>query len=259
MTQEGIHSDRSHEFTIHTPEGVTFSLPLAGPTSRLLAWMIDFFCISAFVKVVGMFMPLLGVVSADFSRAVSILFFFAMNIGYAIVFEYYWNGQTLGKRALAVRVMDNRGFRLRPSQIVIRNLLRAVDSLPMFYLLGGIVCLVSRHAQRLGDLAANTIVVKQVKVSEPDVDQVFEQNRYNSLRDYPHLVARLRQRVGPREARLAFEALLRRDALSPESRVALFNTMARHFREKVKFPSAAVEGISDEQYVRGVLDVLFRR
>jgi hypothetical protein len=82
--------------------------------------------------------------------------------------------------------------------------------------------------------------------------------KYNSLRDYPHLEARLRQRVSPREAGLALQALLRRNQLDSQARLDLFEQMAAHFRSLVLFPAEACEGITAEQYVRNVVDVLFR-
>jgi hypothetical protein len=204
-------------------------------------------------------MNILGFIGLDISRTLSIILFFAINIGYAIMLEWYWNGQTLGKRVVGLRVMDIRGLRLRFGQIAIRNLLRAVDSLPLCYLLGGLISLLSRHGQRLGDLAGNTIVVKTAKLAEPQLDLVLDQNRYNSLRAHPHLAARLRQRVGAKEADLALQALVRRDELDPDARVTLFRSMADHFRRKVAYPQEAVSAISDEQYVRDVVDLLFKR
>lgn len=249
----------SHELTIRTPEGVAFSLPLAGPFSRFLAWLLDVACAYMIAKISGIIVNLLGFISTDISQALSIIIFFAINIGYAILLEWYWNGQTLGKRVVGLRVMDIRGLRLRFGQIAIRNLLRAVDSLPLFYLLGGLISLLSRHGQRLGDLAGNTIVVRTAKLAEPQLDLVLDQNRYNSLRAHPHLAARLRQRVGAKEADLALQALVRRDELDPDARVTLFRSMADHFKRKVAFPQEAVSAISDEQYVRDVVDLLFKR
>jgi hypothetical protein len=78
------------------------------------------------------------------------------------------------------------------------------------------------------------------------------------LRDYPHLEARLRQRVSPPEAGLALQALLRRDQLDLKARLDLFEEMASHFRALVVFPPEACEGITAEQYIRNVVDVLFR-
>lgn len=248
-----------HELIIRTPEGVAFSLPLAGPFSRFLAWLLDVACVYVIAKIAGTMVNLLGFISTDISQALSIIIFFAINIGYAIMLEWYWNGQTLGKRVVGLRVMDIRGLRLRFGQIAIRNLLRAVDSLPLFYLLGGLISLFSRNGQRLGDLAGNTIVVRTAKLAEPQLDLVLDQNRYNSLRAYPHLAARLRQRVGAKEADLALQALFRRDELDPDERVTLFLSMADHFKRKVAFPLEAVSAISDEQYVRDVVDLLFKK
>jgi uncharacterized RDD family membrane protein YckC len=202
---------------------------------------------------------LLVLISNDLSQAFGILLFFVLNIGYTICLEWFWNGQTAGKRVFGLRVMDIRGLRIHPSQIVIRNLLRAVDSLPLFYLLGGTVCLAGRHMQRLGDLAANTIVVKSAPAVAPRIDQVLDRTHYNSLRFHPHLVARLRQHVLPKEADAALQAMLRRDELNLAARVELFHDMAVNFKHKVRFPEDALEGISDEQYVKDVVDVLYRR
>jgi uncharacterized RDD family membrane protein YckC len=247
-----------HQLTIHTPEGVTFHLPLAGPVSRCLAWMVDAFCLLAVFQLSRIFIQLLGLISTDISSAFATLLFFVVRTGYAIFLEWFWQGQTIGKRMLGLRVLDAHGLRLQPSQIIIRNLLRAVDSLPLFYLVGGIICLVTQHGQRLGDLAANTIVIKSVSVVPPDLNVLLEQNRYNSLKNYPHIVARLRQHVTPEEAGIALQALMRRDLLQPDARVILFNEIATHFKAKVRFPLEAVESVSNEQYVRNVVDVLFK-
>jgi hypothetical protein len=163
----------------------------------------------------------------------------------------------VGKRLFHLRVMDAQGLHLQFSQVALRNLLRFVDSLPAFYLVGGVVSLLNSRGQRLGDLVANTIVVRHLKLPEPDVDQLMA-GKYNSLRDYPHLEARLRQRVSAHEAALALQALLRRDQLDAQARVDLFEHLASHFRSVVVFPPEACEGITAEQYVRNVVDVLFR-
>jgi hypothetical protein len=154
--------------------------------------------------------------------------------------------------------MDEGGLRLQFSQILIRNLLRFVDMLPGFYLVGGLACFFSKRSQRLGDFAANTIVVRNPKIEEPNLDQLAL-GKFNSLRRYPHLEARLRQRVSPDEARLALQSLLRRDEFEPSARVELFAELAAHFRALVVFPQEAVETIADEQYIRNVVDVLFRK
>jgi len=248
--------EKTNTLLIKTPEGIIFSILLAGPVTRFLAWTVDLAVIFVASSVVGAMLGIFGIVSIDFAHALSILSYFLISIGYGILAEWYWRGQTIGKRLLRLRVMDVHGLRLQFSQIMIRNLMRFVDSLPAFYALGGVSCLLSRHAQRLGDFAANTIVVRTPQIAHPDLKQLVS-GKYNSLRDYPHLVARLRQKVTPQEAGIALQSLLRRDSLSPRARVELFEQIASHFRSIVEFPDEATYGITDEQYVRNIVDLLF--
>jgi uncharacterized RDD family membrane protein YckC len=248
---------RTNTLLIRTPEGIVFSQMLAGPLSRFLAWLIDLLCILAMTSLVGTVLGVIGLISADMAYAIAILVQFAIMLGYGIYYEWSWRGQTLGKRMMRLRVVDAQGLRLKFSQVVIRNLLRFIDMIPFFYLVGGLACVISRRAQRLGDVAANTIVIRIPKLSEPNLEQIMA-GKFNSLRAYPHLEARLRQRVSAPEAALALQALVRRDLLEPQARVELFGELAAHFRHKVQFPAEAVEGITDEQYVRNVVDSLYR-
>jgi hypothetical protein len=109
----------------------------------------------------------------------------------------------------------------------------------------------------LGDIAANTIVIRSPRLAEPDLDQLLA-GKFNSLRQYPHLTARLRQQVLPAEGAVALQALLRRDEFDPLARVELFAHLANHFRAKVEFPPEATDGITDEQHLRNVVDILYR-
>ena len=168
-----MRTEKTNILTIKTPEGIAFSLQLAGPITRFLAWSIDVMAISVVVSVLQIFLVFIGILSMDLAYAIAILMYFAVTIGYRIFFEWYWQGQTLGKKLLRLRVMDEQGLRLQFSQVVIRNLMRAVDSLPGLYLIGGLICLFSKRAQRLGDFVANTIVVRNPRILEPDMGQLF--------------------------------------------------------------------------------------
>jgi len=242
---------------IKTPEGVVFSIHLAGPITRFMAWVVDQATISIIGTVVLIFLGFLGFLSIDFAFAISILAYFVISIGYGILLEWLWRGQTLGKRLLRLRVMDVKGLHLQFSQIVIRNLLRFVDTLPVYYMVGGLVCLFSKRAQRFGDFVANTVVVWNSKIAEPDLDQILR-GKFNSFTAYPHLEGRLRQRTHPKEASIALQALIRRDELDPDARISLFQEMAEYFKNIVSFPPEVMDGISDEQYLRNIVDTLYR-
>ena len=241
---------------IQTPEGVTCALTLAGPISRFLAWIVDGACLLAAVAILSQVARLLSLLSGDIGAATAIISVFVFSTGYAIAFEWFWHGQTIGKRLLGLRVMDESGLRLQFSQVVIRNLLRLVDRLPLMYFLGGIACVLTAKHQRLGDIAAGTVVVRDPQIGEPRANTILA-GKFNSFREFPHLEARLRQKVGPEEAAKALQAVLRRDELDGEARIALFRDIADFFRQVVPFPEDAILGIPDEQYVRNVLDSVY--
>ncbi len=250
--------DRINRLAIKTPEGIEFSLRLAGPVTRFLAWAVDLATVVAIISILNVVLGILGLISRDLAMAANMIAFFVVSIGYGILTEWYWQGQTLGKKLLRLRVMDEQGLRLQISQIVIRNLLRFIDSLPALYLVGGLVCLFNKRAQRLGDFAANTIVVWTPRVSEPDINQLLE-GKYNSFRQYPHLEARLRQHITPAEAQVAVQSIVRRDDLDAQARIELFRELTAYFKTIVSFPQEATDGISDEQYVRNVVEAVFRQ
>lgn len=248
---------RTSSLVIETPEGISFTLLLASPVTRFLAWLIDFLAILALNMLVQNALQIAGLLGEDVAQAVGILGYFAISTGYGIALEWRFRGQTLGKRVLGLRVMDAQGLRLDFSQIVIRNLLRAVDLLPAFYLVGGAVSVFTRNAQRLGDLAANTIVVRSPKIEQPDLDRLLG-GKFNSLVEYQHLAARLRQRASPELAGIALGALLRREEFDPHARVELFDELAGYLQAVVEFPAESVENITSEQYVRNAVEILYR-
>ncbi len=248
---------RANRLTIRTAEGISFSLWLAGPTTRFLAWAIDLACIIVFFLAMSAALGLAGLVFPDWAPAALGAGAFITLTGYAMTLEWFWRGQTLGKRILRLRVVDEQGLKLQFSQVALRNFMRIVDALPMFYFLGGPFCFFNTRRQRLGDLAANTVVVHVPKLQQPDLGQLSG-DKFNSFREYPHLAARVRQLVTPEEADLALNAILRREDLDADARVKVFDAFAEHFRGKAAFPEEATLGLSDEQYVRNVVDLVFQ-
>ena len=243
---------------IRTPEGVEFSLPLATPLSRALAWWIDVLAIGGISIALNLILGLFKIVAPDWSTGLQAMLFLAVTLGYGSTFEWLWRGQTPGKKALGIRVVDERGLPLRFGQVVIRNVVRFIDSLPFFYGVGGAAVLFTRHCQRLGDLAGGTVVMRAPKIRPPNLQSLLT-GQYNSFRDHPIVENRLRQKSPPAAAHLALSALLRRDELEPMHRLTVFRALADHFRALAPFPAETTASLTDEQYLRNVVDTLFRK
>jgi uncharacterized RDD family membrane protein YckC len=144
--------------TITTPEGVTISLALAGLASRFIAAMIDHLIQLALIaSAVGLS---LAIASGAAAVTVAALISFAVTFGYDVLFETLASGRTPGKRFTTLRVVTVAGGPVTFRVSAVRNLLRAVDFLPAAYVVGATAVLVSGRNQRLGDLAAGTLVIR---------------------------------------------------------------------------------------------------
>lgn len=241
---------------IQTADYVSFSIPLAGPMVRFLAWIIDVGALIATMMFINPIIAMLGVISEDIAFGFYIAFNFAIVFLYGILLEWFWRGQTIGKRLMSLRVVDEQGLNLKLEQVIIRNLLRLVDRLPLMYMVGGVCMLLNGRNQRLGDIAAGTVVAYMPKIDIPNTIEVTD-HKYNSFRKHPHLEARLRKNTPPDVAALALDSIVRRDDFDDESRVVLFRELASYFRESVDFPDEDTLGISDEQYVRNIIDSIY--
>ena len=144
---------------IETPEGVELDLRVAGPASRFLAWLVDLLIKFAVLMVASTVLPFLG----SFGIGVFLVAYFALLWFYNVLFEIYHHGATPGKRSLHIRVVNRNGTPVDWSGSVIRNLVRFIDALPfVFYGFGLVAMLLNRDFQRLGDMAAGTLVVHDV-------------------------------------------------------------------------------------------------
>jgi len=242
--------------SIATPEGVVFSYQLATPVSRCLAWIVDAVAIGGITYFVSRVVRVAGFLSPDVVTFLGVVFYFVISVGYGIVLEWRWRGQTIGKRLFGLRVIDVHGLRLQFPQIAIRNLLRPIDSLPLLYLVGGVTALCTRLGQRLGDLAANTVVAHERYWEAPNLDPIAPA-KYNSLLAYPRLAGRLRSLASAEAVGFALRAVAQRDSYDSSARLELFADLADYFRSLARFPEAATEGLSDEQFVGAVLRVIY--
>ncbi len=140
---------------VPTPEGIELSLRLAGPTARALAWLIDLVVRLAALAVLGMLLGILG----KFGAGLMLIIWFALEWFYPVAFEVWAAGATPGKRSLGLTVLHDDGTPVRLPASITRNLLRAVDFMPVLYGFGLVSMLLSRDFKRLGDIAAGTVVV----------------------------------------------------------------------------------------------------
>jgi uncharacterized RDD family membrane protein YckC len=140
---------------VATPEGIELTLRLAGPVPRAIAWAIDLAIRAALLFAVSMLAAALG----KAGMGVILLTAFFVEWLLPAWFEAVWNGQTPGKRAMGIAVLNDDGTPLRWPGALTRNLLRAVDFLPLLYGVGLVTMLANRDFKRLGDLAAGTVVV----------------------------------------------------------------------------------------------------
>ena len=145
--------------TIATPEGVAIEIVLAGLGSRFLARLLDS-VIQLFIIIA--LLIALGVTGAPSGVGLAAFFIglFLVVFAYDVVFETINHGRTVGKMAAGIRVAGLRGEPVRFVTSSIRNIARIVDFLPVFYLVGTISIVATQHDQRLGDLAAGTVVVR---------------------------------------------------------------------------------------------------
>ncbi len=140
---------------IETPEGVELELTCAGIYARSIAWLVDGL-IQLLVVVIFLFLlPRMG----DFGQGLLFILLFLLHWLYPVFFEIYMQGQTPGKRLMNIQVLLIDGSMINWGASLLRNLLRTVDFLPFLYVLGLLTMLMSKDFRRLGDLAANTIVV----------------------------------------------------------------------------------------------------
>jgi uncharacterized RDD family membrane protein YckC len=166
------------EYTIDTPENVTFGYEVAGIGNRFIAALLDGFLLAMALGLLNILvlvaLHLAGaldgiLVALDETElswmgglllALYALLNFSLIWGYFFAFELLWNGQTPGKRVAKVRVVRLDGNPAGFTESAVRNLVRIIDFLPAGYGVGLVTMFFNRQARRLGDLAAGTLVVK---------------------------------------------------------------------------------------------------
>ncbi|HEY4601405.1 MAG TPA: RDD family protein [Cerasibacillus sp.] len=156
---------------VKTPEYVSLQFQLAGLGSRATAFIIDYaillisliiISLSGFYLSVNL-VETMDIGDAIFSTIIIFAFVFLVISGYFILFEAFGNGQTIGKRIMRIRVINENGNQITFIGSLLRNLFRIIDMLPGFYLVGLLMIFIHPRHKRVGDLVAGTIVVYERK------------------------------------------------------------------------------------------------
>lgn len=156
-------NDLSNNLAIDTPENVILNAEIAGFGTRCLAAIFDYIIILVLLIIINLLFAnaYRGIDDERMVIAVVILVQFLVITFYHLLFELFGNGQTPGKYFIKLRVVQANGLPLTATGALIRNLVRVFDFFPIFYGIGLIVMFASGKTQRLGDLAAGTIVIRE--------------------------------------------------------------------------------------------------
>jgi len=157
----------SNELVIETPENVILTYRLAGPAVRLLAYLIDFVIRSALL-VVALVLAIAGGTTGmgGVTFGLWLILWFAIDWAYFGLSEGYFRGKTLGKHLFGLRVIQEAGYPITLWGALLRNIVRAADSLSL-YGAGFITMFVAGRFRRLGDLVARTVVIEERRVYVP--------------------------------------------------------------------------------------------
>ncbi|MCC6533738.1 MAG: RDD family protein [Burkholderiales bacterium] len=148
---------------VPTPEGIELVLRLAGPVPRALAWLIDTMLRLAVLLVAGWLLAMLG----RFGWGVLLILAFLLEWLAPAAFEVWADGSTPGKKSLGLMVLHDDGTPVGWAAALVRNLLRAIDFLPVGYGFGLVAASINRDFKRLGDIAAGTVVVYRDPAQRP--------------------------------------------------------------------------------------------
>lgn len=142
-------------YQIETPENIDIDIRVAGPSARALAYLIDFALRGTATIAIAYILTLFK----ETGMGLFSILVFVIEWFYPVLFEVFHHGRTPGKQAMGLQVLNDDGTPVTWSTSVLRNLLRFVDFLPAMYGVGLVTCCISGQFQRLGDLAAGTVVV----------------------------------------------------------------------------------------------------
>ncbi|QQK77581.1 RDD family protein [Salicibibacter cibarius] len=230
---------RQSHVHVDTPEHIRLQFLTAGLGRRTAAQLVD-------VLILGLIniVLILALISStailgdglwsEYVVAIGIVMVFFLNGLYFVLLEYFMRGQTVGKRMMALRTIQNQGQSMTLLSNLLRNFFRIIDFLPLFYFLGAAVMLFHPRDKRIGDLVAGTVVVV-----ETDGDRVRKKQKANKiLQGYdgalPKLILseRTKQAISHEDWKLLYTYIRRLPTLTEEKKRALSARVMERFLEK---------------------------
>jgi uncharacterized RDD family membrane protein YckC len=235
------------KISIRTPENVEIQYRLAGIGSRGLALIIDnlvqiatsIILMLVFIIINLFFIDLKRIFGSEFFEssptwliAILLIGTYLVRMGYFVLFETFWNGQTPGKKLLRIRTLKEDGYVAGFIEAMTRNLLRIVDILPGLYGVGIISIFISSKEKRIGDYVAGTIVVKEKIQGIPSPAEFKVQPAQRSFIDFGSAITK----INKQESQIVKTFLQRRFELNATSRRQLAKKIASPLIEKLATP-----------------------
>jgi uncharacterized RDD family membrane protein YckC len=163
------------QISVRSVTGVDITMTIAGPGSRSYAFVIDWH-IRLLLALAWLLTGEVATKLADISKSYSTLLYtlpaMAIYFLYHPILEVAMRGRTPGKRMAGVRLLDLNGGVPSSMALIIRNLFRLVDSLPLFYVIGLVSCFITAHRIRIGDMAAGTLLIIDHSESEQTLERM---------------------------------------------------------------------------------------
>jgi uncharacterized RDD family membrane protein YckC len=247
------------KLTIETPEQTSLEFSLAGVGSRCLALVLDML-----IQIAGLFILFIlwAILVSQVSigeaasggkslwvTALIIFMAFLIEFGYFAFFEAIWNGQTIGKRAAHIRVIQESGKPLQVWQAIARNLMRIVDQIPGVYAVGMVSVLMSKQNRRLGDFVAGTVVVHERPLTGIAIG--WANARTGAANAIPLGVLKL----DAEEVRLIEAFLERRSFLDVDVRARMARQIAKRIAERLGYDPQQIRAAgypSEEVFLEAV-------
>lgn len=223
---------------VRTVEGITLELDVAGAGTRFLAGLLDALLLVLLLLLIGIGLKALAAVDptgvVGFAQALLLLGFALVIIAYHVLYHHLAGGQTPGKQAMGIRVVTTDGQPAGLASLTLRGVLMIVDALPLPLFTGLVAIVVTPRRQRLGDLVAGTLVVRDARQDayglEPWGQETWSGLQVRVLDLSPAAAARF-----DRDDLAFLREVITRRTMDPLRRKALLRRVARDYAGRLGF------------------------